>query len=266
MVARCLLERKPWDAIDSSTVLRKLENCPNVTAVEKAALRDVGGESGDIFAVETALRSLAEDNRGVELDEFGVSGKSGVMVMNIDSTRLAKELPGSVDTADANKVVVSDGPGDGGEEAGLGFRTMHRPGMPEMWPGDPHMQGMPPMFPGPMMGHRGGGPRGMGMMGMHRGMGVPPQHRPPFGPNTPMGGSNSGVPVKQVSEEEVMKDLEVLLNKKSFKEMQKSKTGEELLDLIHRPTAKETAVAAKVYLIFIHSLGFLFLFCFCIYG
>lgn len=42
-----------------------------------------------------------------------------------------------------------------------------------------------------------------------------------------------------------MKDLEALLNKKSFRELQKSKTGEELLDLIHRPTAKETAVAAK---------------------
>ncbi len=44
-----------------------------------------------------------------------------------------------------------------------------------------------------------------------------------------------------------MKDLEALLKKKSFMEMQKSKTGEELLDLIHRPTAKETAVAEKVY-------------------
>ncbi|XP_021767896.1 N6-adenosine-methyltransferase MT-A70-like [Chenopodium quinoa] len=246
MVARCLLERKPWDAIDSSTVLRKLENCPKVTTVEKAALRDVGGESGAICAVEVALRSMAEDNRGVELDEFGVSGKSGVMVMNIDSVRLARELPEGDDIVEANKVVVSDGPGEGGEEGAAMFRGMPRSGMPEMWPGDPHMQGMPPMFPGQMMGHRGGGgPRGMGMMGMHRGMGVPPQHRPPFGPNAPMGGGNIGVPVKQVSEEEVMKDLEALLNKKSFKEMQKSKTGEELLDLIHRPTAKETAVAAK---------------------
>lgn len=75
-------------------------------------------------------------------------------------------------------------------------------------------------------------------------MGLPPQHRGPFGPNAGMGGSNA-VAVKPKSEEDVMKDLEALLNKKSFKEMQKSKTGEELLDLIHRPTAKETAVAAK---------------------
>ena len=51
---------------------------------------------------------------------------------------------------------------------------------------------------------------------------------------------------KPRSEKEEMKDLEALLNKKTFKELQKSKTGEELLDLIHRPTAKETAVAAKV--------------------
>ncbi|PWA83643.1 mRNAadenosine methylase [Artemisia annua] len=47
------------------------------------------------------------------------------------------------------------------------------------------------------------------------------------------------------TEEDDMKDVEALLNKKSFKELQKSKTGEELMRLIHRPTAKETAVAAK---------------------
>jgi len=54
------------------------------------------------------------------------------------------------------------------------------------------------------------------------------------------------MPQKPRSFDDDMKDLEALLNKKSFREMQKSKTGEELLDLIHRPTAKETAVAAKV--------------------
>jgi mRNA (2'-O-methyladenosine-N6-)-methyltransferase len=50
----------------------------------------------------------------------------------------------------------------------------------------------------------------------------------------------------QRTEEEDLKDLEVLLSKKTYKEKQNTKTGEELLDLIHRPTAKETAVAAKV--------------------
>lgn len=43
-----------------------------------------------------------------------------------------------------------------------------------------------------------------------------------------------------------MSDLQNMLNKKSFREMQKSKTGEELLDLIYRPTAKESAVPARV--------------------
>ncbi|KAL1548048.1 mRNA (2'-O-methyladenosine-N(6)-)-methyltransferase [Salvia divinorum] len=62
------------------------------------------------------------------------------------------------------------------------------------------------------------------------------QRQPPMLPSLSM---------KPRTEEEDMKDLEALINKKSFKEMQKSKIGEELLDLIHRPTAKETAVAAK---------------------
>lgn len=117
--------------------------------------------------------------------------------------------------------------------------------MPDVWmgPGDPHFPGMPPMFPGgggpgAMMGPRGG-PRGMVSM-----MGVPPMHRPPMGPNGQFGGP-SPTSMKPRSEEDDLKDLEALLNKKSFKELQKSKTGEELLDLIHRPTAKETAVAAK---------------------
>lgn len=47
------------------------------------------------------------------------------------------------------------------------------------------------------------------------------------------------------SEIDDLKEIEELVNKKTFRETQKSKTGEELLDLIHRPTAKETAVAAK---------------------
>ncbi|CAI9093392.1 OLC1v1028890C1 [Oldenlandia corymbosa var. corymbosa] len=46
-------------------------------------------------------------------------------------------------------------------------------------------------------------------------------------------------------EEDDMKEIEALFNKKSFCEQQKSKVGEELVDLIHRPTAKEAAMAAK---------------------
>ncbi|XP_057518697.1 N6-adenosine-methyltransferase MT-A70-like [Amaranthus tricolor] len=247
MVAACLLERVPFSPIDSSTVLRKLENDESIRTNEKQALQDVGGESGAILAVEMGLRSMGEDNGSVELEEFVVSGKSRVMVMNIDRMKLTKELPESnirVSDVTSNKVYES-------EANGAGMAVMPRGGIQEVWnigPGDPHMQGMPPMFPGPMMGGpRGGpGPRGMGMMGMHRGMGMPPHHRPPpFGSNGSIGVLNAGVPVKQTSEEDVMKDLEALLNKKSFKEMQKSKTGEELLDLIHRPTARETMVAAK---------------------
>ncbi|CAN1259698.1 Putative N6-adenosine-methyltransferase MT-A70-like [Linum perenne] len=168
MVAECLLQRIPFDPIDSSTVLRKLENDENVTAAEKAALREVGGESGAILAVEMALRSMAEENRGVELEEFVVSGKSRVMVVNIDRNRLVKELPESAQ----------------------------------------HQQEMELMNSGSESSR---------------------------GPNLK----------QQRTEEDEFKDLEALLSKKSFREMQKSKTGEELLDLIHRPTAKETAMAAK---------------------
>lgn len=253
MVAVCLLERVPFTPIDSSTVLRKLENDQSATAAEKAALRELGGESGAILAVEMALRSMAEDNGGVDLEEFVVSGKSRVMVMNIDRTRLLKELPESKQfyqqqsesNADSKSRCL-DGPGTSGGGFGMG-----RP-MPDMWMGGP---GMPPVFPGGM-GPRGALPRGMpGIMGVPRGVGVPPpMQRPPTGPSGPLGVTNA-VALKPRTEEDDMKDLEALLNKKSFREMQKSKTGEELLDLIHRPTARETAVAAKVGFFFLKAFS-----------
>uniref|UniRef100_A0A7N0UMN4 N6-adenosine-methyltransferase MT-A70-like n=1 Tax=Kalanchoe fedtschenkoi TaxID=63787 RepID=A0A7N0UMN4_KALFE len=248
LVAVCLLQRVPFVPIDSSTVLRKLENDPNVTAAEKAALRELGGESGGILAVEMALRSMVEENGGVELEEFVVSKNSRVMVLGIDRTKLVRELPESSQLQDLNSFDdnKSQLAGAGGADFNGGiFGVGSSPGsrhMQEMW--DPHMS---PMFqaygnPGSMMFPRGG-PRGMSpmMMGVGRGMGMSPLSRPPLGPNSVL----SAMPPKIRSEEDDLKDLEALLSKKSFKEQQKSKTGEELLDLIHRPTAKETAVAAK---------------------
>lgn len=263
MVAVSLLERVPFTPIDSSTVLMKLENDQSATSAEKAALRELGGESGAILAVEMALRSMAEDDGGVDLEEFVVSGKSRVMVVEIDRSRLVKELPESKqlhqnesNPSGGNQIQQVGAMGGGDFNSGMfGMGSLMPRSVPDMWmgPGDPHFSGMPPIFPGnggpgPMMGQRGG-PRGMvGMMGMPRGMmGVPPMHRPPTGLNAQTGGSNA-ISMKPRTEEDDLKDLEALLNKKSFKELQKSKTGEELLDLIHRPTAKETAVAAKVFL------------------
>ncbi|KAH0990629.1 hypothetical protein GBA52_002112 [Prunus armeniaca] len=95
MVAVCLLERVPFSRVDSSAILRKLDDDQNATSEEKVALRELGGESGAILVVEMALRSMAEDNDDVELEEFVVSGKSRVMVLGIDRTRLMKELPES---------------------------------------------------------------------------------------------------------------------------------------------------------------------------
>ncbi|KAM3378918.1 N6-adenosine-methyltransferase MT-A70-like isoform X2 [Capsicum galapagoense] len=242
MVAVCLLERVPFTAIDSSTLLRKLEN-DRLEDAEKVAMRELGGDSGAIMAIEMALKFMAEDNACVELENFVVSGKSRTMVLNIDRTRLLKELPESKQSegfsggSRGSQEMVKRG-SDSGGVFGMGRA------MSEMWE-HPHMQGMTAMFPGNMGGPRGGHRGMVGMMGMPRGVGVPPpMPRPPMGLSGPVGGGNS-IALKPRTEEDEMKDLENMLNKKSFKEMQKSKTGEELLDLIHRPTAKESAVAAR---------------------
>ncbi|KAM3325535.1 hypothetical protein P3S67_000660 [Capsicum chacoense] len=94
MVVVCLLERVPFTAIDSSMSLRKLENDP-LEDMEKVATSELGGVLGALVAVEMALKSAAEDNGCVELENFVVSGKSRIMVLNIDGTRLLKELPES---------------------------------------------------------------------------------------------------------------------------------------------------------------------------
>ncbi|XP_058104888.1 probable N6-adenosine-methyltransferase MT-A70-like [Magnolia sinica] len=252
MVAFCLLERVPFTAVGSVAVLRKLEGDPSATPAEKAALLELGGEAGPISAVEIALRAIAEGNAGVELEDFGVSGKSMVMVLGIDRNRLVKELPESSQQPpegslrDGNLVPPQGAPTAGidvnGGVFGMGG-AMPRLSQ-EMWLGpDHHMSGLPPMFPGspaPVMGPRGG-QRVTGLMGIPRV--IAPLHRPPLGPTSMV--SPNSTALKASTEEDDMKDVEALLNKKTFRELQQSKTGEELHDLIHRPTAKETAVAAK---------------------
>ncbi|ESQ38467.1 hypothetical protein EUTSA_v10028481mg [Eutrema salsugineum] len=233
MVAECLLQRVPFSPTDSSTVLRKLENDQNARPADKAALRDLGGECGPILAVETALKSMGEENGSVELEEFEVSGKPRIMVLAIDRTRLLKELPESCQgNNESGRVVETPNLIENSTvSGGFGVSGSGNFPRPEMWSGDPNM-GFRPMM---------NAPRGMGMMGMHHPMGMMGRP-PPFPLPLPL-----PVPVNQKirSEEDDLKDVEALLSKKSFKEKQQSRTGEELLDLIHRPTAKEAATAAK---------------------
>ncbi|XP_076885176.1 putative N(6)-adenosine-methyltransferase MT-A70-like [Bidens hawaiensis] len=237
MVAVCLLERVPFTEIDSVELVGRLESegFQSVTVSEKAALKEVAGAGGEsVVAVEMALRAIADDTGGVHLDEFKLNGKDGkvrVLVKGIDRTRLVKELPESKhNESNSNN---SSGGNVNQERSVIAGVTG-----PGAWGG----QGDGGQFGGGMMGPRG-------MMGV---VGRPPMHRPPsMGMYSPMGGGGGGggggglntKPPR--TEEDDLKDLEALLNKKSFKELQKSKTGEELLDLIHRPTARETAVAAK---------------------
>ncbi|KAH7283614.1 hypothetical protein KP509_34G015800 [Ceratopteris richardii] len=260
LIAGCLLSSSTSVPIDSAGLHRRLPKDP--TPAEKSALLEVGGDRGGIAAVEFALQALSDENAGIELEEFTVSGKTRLMVLAVDRNRLAKEFPISTSQPKAGDEVAHSS-GSGMEMTGGSFNMSPMPSRPaDMWVlgGDMHMHAPPlggsgpHMYPGagvpPMMGPRMG-PRMMGMHGappnlpgmglgygaMHGGM-----QRPNLGAlQAPV----SGVKAKGSSEEEVAKDLEAMLAKKSYKELQKSKTGEELLDLLHRPTAKETAVAEK---------------------
>ncbi|OAY74221.1 putative N6-adenosine-methyltransferase MT-A70-like [Ananas comosus] len=254
MVAVCLLELVPFSEIDSASLLQRLESDnSSASPAERAALADLGRELGPLRAVETALRCIADESGAVQYRELAVGEKSVMMVWGIDRNKLLKELPETSSSQNqpppsASEPSSGDGSNQGQGTAMAGVDNsglmMQRAPM-EMWmgPPDPQFSGMSPMFPGPMGGPRGG-PRVMGLMGMPRMMGLPPLQRPLMGHGGAMSGINTPVP-KQRTEEDDLKDLEALLNKKTFREKQKTKTGEEILDLIHRPTARETAVAAK---------------------
>lgn len=253
MIVSCLLSHSTTLPVDSASVYHRVV-AKEISPVEIDALHEVGGggEAGGIAAVEFALRAMAEGG-GIEIEDFRYGGVLHVLVLNFDRARLMKELPGGGPPLPHHR-------GNDPHLMSLGLGLMEPnggpigiPTRPDMWGGggDLHLPGPPlgvpgaPMFPGgggpPFIGPRNG-PRGMGMLGMPGGgpglggvFGSPFQ-RPPLGP-----GLHGGLVTKREEE-----DLDALLNRKSFKEMQQSKTGEELLELLHRPTAKETANAAKV--------------------
>eukprot|EP00250_Pteridium_aquilinum_P027501 c3507_g1_i1 orf=139-2463(+) len=266
LIATCLLSSSTSVPIDSAGLHRRLPK--DLSPVAKNALLEIGGDRGGIVAVEAALRAFADENAGVELEDFTVSGKTRLMVLGIDRNRLAKELPAPSSQPKTSDEPVHNAGVTGMEMSASSFTMSPMPNRPaDVWGlgGDLHMHA--PQLPGsgPHMYPGGGPPQMMGprvgprMMGMH---GIPPalpgmgmgfagmpanMQRPALGPGLAVAQAPApqmvGGKAKGGSEEEV--DLEAMLAKKSFRELQKSKTGEELLDLLHRPTARETAVAEK---------------------
>ncbi|TVU27966.1 hypothetical protein EJB05_19472, partial [Eragrostis curvula] len=239
MVAVCLLELVPFAEIDAAALARRLQaETSSASEAERAALADLATELGGSVhaAVALALRRIADDGGGVQIEEAFIGGKQMTMVWAIDRSKLLKELPESASVPQIQPPPTPQAaPPETETNSAMTPRPPPPPQQPDMW-GHP----MQPMFPRP---------RGMGMPRIPPGL--MSLQRPFMAPGAviPMGGGPGPSPthMKHRTEEEELKDLELLLNKKTYREKQNTKTGEELLDLIHRPTAKETAVAAKVY-------------------
>jgi mRNA m6A methyltransferase catalytic subunit len=235
MVAVCLLELVPFAEIDAAALARRLQSeTSSASEAERAALADLAAELGGSApaAVALALRRIAEDSGGLQIEEAFIGGKQMTMVWAIDRSKLLKELPESAS-------VLQIQPPPTPQVVPLDTDTNIIPRPPPLQQSDMWGNPMPPMFPRP---------RGMTMPRIPPGL--MPLQRPFMAPGAviPMGGGPvpSSTQLKLRTEEDDLKDLELLLNKKTYREKQNTKTGEELLDLIHRPTAKETAVAAKV--------------------
>ena len=192
-------------------------------------------------AAKLAHRSSVETGTDGSIEADSLSPKNQKPNKPLDSNPVCQVESERLNPVCQGQQIATSGTNVNGGLLGMG-RPVLRP-MPDIWMphGDPHMSGLQPMFPG---GPRGT-PRLMGMMGTHRGIGISSMHRLPLGPSAP-GSSPNAMPQKPRTLEDDMKDVEALLNKKSFREMQNSRTGEELLDIIHRPTAKETTLVSKV--------------------
>ncbi|XP_002989604.2 probable N6-adenosine-methyltransferase MT-A70-like [Selaginella moellendorffii] len=205
LIAGCLVSPGTAIPIDSIGLARRMPT--DFSAAEREAVDLIGGPGGVIGAVEAGLRALADGiGAPMEVEECVLGGKKRIMVLSVDKARLAGEARGHSQQPS----------GDSGSLHSASARSTTNAESGHLHTVFPHAMGLPPR----MMA-------GMGFGGM-----LPFQQRP------------GQLPTKSGSED-VMKDLETLLAKKSYLESQKSKTGEELLDLLHRPTAKETAVAAK---------------------
>ncbi|KAJ3680162.1 hypothetical protein LUZ60_016440 [Juncus effusus] len=233
MIAVSLLELVPFTETDSAAILRRLESDQSsVGPTERASLSELANElGGALKAVETALRRIGEENGGIQYEELTIGGGRPVlMVWAIDRSKLLKELPETSNNNESNNNGLrSSEPGQSNTNQDSSIVMTPKHSQNEMWQQNPHL--VSPIFSN--MTPRAS-PR---VMGGSRMMGPNPGQRP--------GGVNGSGSGKLRTEEDDLKDLEALINRKTYREKLKSKTGEELLDLIHRPTAKETAVAAK---------------------
>eukprot|EP00897_Mesotaenium_endlicherianum_P000948 jgi/Mesen1/10854/ME000093S10374 len=275
MLAAYLLSPGSSFPLDSTGLHRRVTR--EAAPAERAALAALGGEAGGggVGAVESALRALAGGaHAAVEIEEFDVNGVARLMVLEIDRPLLSRELkggggsrgegpgpgqqgppgrhsqdmyppPGAGDLAGFPLAQPPPGgPRQGGylDPGGGGgaFSHAYRPPLRDprqlpvgIRPGYDHASGSLPAGAArglsPLGGSLGRGPRSLGGGDERTGGGALAEKR--------KGGGEQ--------EEEEPGGLEALLSRKSYKEAQQTKTGEELLQLLQRPTAKETAVAAK---------------------
>ncbi|CAD7699255.1 unnamed protein product [Ostreobium quekettii] len=209
IVAACLLDPGTKTPIDSQGLHRKLSRGPQGTAYEAALA------SCKLTSIDQVIQELAAAQPPyMEAERFDVSNMPRMMILSLDKARLAS----------------------------LVRLTEKRPHSQS--PSPPAPQPSPPprdLFSGPDV-HRGHfpprGPVGPGPLG-EGGRGQPPPRFPPLPPflggdrMEPGDGSKPGP------------DLEALLSHKSVKDRQKREKGEELIELIQKRTAKESATVEK---------------------
>eukprot|EP00898_Chlorokybus_atmophyticus_P004032 jgi/Chlat1/462/Chrsp103S01071 len=220
LVAHCLLDPDTVVPVDSVGLHRRLSRGP--AAQEYSRQLAAAGLHG----VEPVLADMARDGC-IELEEFLAGGAPRLMVLDVERNRLAALVQTQEGGAAGTRMHhFPDGPLSPNHR-GRPLPPPPPPNLPHLGPGFGRGRGfVPGMLPGMGPGMMGPGP--------FLGPGMPPglpMFRPPGAMHRP--------------KKDNLDDIEMLLGKPSFKEKQQTRAGEELKELLSKPTARETAVAAK---------------------
>ncbi|KAK9819438.1 hypothetical protein WJX74_004366 [Apatococcus lobatus] len=255
VIAACLLDPANNTPLDSAGLHRRLSKPEFAAKYEDALMR-----AGQDHTLDGTLREMAGGaNPVLEVEDYEQGGKNKLMVLSIMESKLTSlvgEAPAAAASPREGQQPRAASPQPPGPPGVPGDAPQARPGpgagaMPPPPAGLPHPRSLPPPGAPPDMPH---GPSHLQNPHFHQGappLGTPPPFnmRPPLmappgmgPPGMPQPMGMFGMPLAGVGPRpNPGSDLDAILSRPTIRDKNRTERGAELLDLIQKPTAKESA-------------------------